>query len=102
MNISTAELVLSLYGPDGSLLVSSADAAGGFDSLLSEFIAPESGTYTLGIAASAIKGNYNLVVTRGMILEQEGNDDLSSAGREFGDECPGLCGTPANNSLRNR
>ena len=78
LNLS-APTELTLYAPDGiTELISSTTGTQDFDVLLSDFVASETGTYTLRVTSPAVR-DFSLIVTRDAVLDIEENDSIDTA-----------------------
>jgi len=68
--------VLELYDPGGTSLALGI-VAGNLDQVISDFLAPVTGTYVARVAAADL--DYGLVITRQADFDTEPNDDLDTA-----------------------
>ena len=80
LSLLSALPVVTLYAPNGTELISSSTSTLDYDALLSGFVVSETGTYSLGISATALPRNYSLVVTRGADLGGTAGGEAESPG----------------------
>ena len=69
---------LELRDASGALLEVGTEVGTNVDQVISNFVAPEAGTYYARVS-SAAEADYTLVVTRNAVFDTESNDDFASA-----------------------
>src|SRR5262249_13446602 len=75
---SISGLVLQIQDESGNLLAQSAGGTSRFDSPISDFVAPHSGTY-YAVTSGQSMGDYSLVVTRSAVFDTEPNNSVATA-----------------------
>lgn len=78
LNSSSSAAAMKLRGPDGTILAICASNTASSNSIISNFIAPATGTYTVEFGPSS-SITYNLGIYRDAGIEVESNDTIQTA-----------------------
>jgi len=77
--IARSGLTLNLLDGAGNVLANTVSDAANVDFLISEFVAPATGTYYVRLTASPSGADYSLVLTRNAVFDTEMNNDPEHA-----------------------